>query len=174
MSAVAQHPQISDAHLRLLEKYANADPVRMLVNLLILKMLRNEVPGLMFAGDGPRTEILIRSADGYSQSPDWKPIPVPLERIHRRLTSMSNPPLPCWHKLPFWYRLSFQITERVDHWLWHPRLMERGKFEIWTTDASHWVDFKCQGSDIAAILRPLRGSEISLHARINDFAELME
>jgi hypothetical protein len=146
MSTIDLTSPLSRANLALLEKYANTGPVRKLVNLLILRMLLNKIPALIFARDGAKTKILIRAGDGYSQSPDWKPIPVSLHRIHRRLTFMAGPPLPCWHDFPLWYRLPFQFTERFDHWFWRPRPMEFGKFEIWTTDASYWVDFKADRS----------------------------
>lgn len=142
-----QNGDITAAHLALLTKLANADTARKATNLLICRMLEEAVPRLLLIRDGAITRIQARRGDSDWEAKEWSPLPFRLERIWRRLTFMSNPPLPWWHRLPLRYQLSFRITERIDHWFWRPTPRQEGRMEITVQNRSFWVSFKCTHSD---------------------------
>jgi hypothetical protein len=113
-------------------------------------MILKKVGSMVFIANGPATRVLARQGLSDSKPEEWPPIPVKLERIWRRLTFMSDPLPPWWHKVPFWHRLSFRITERLDHWFWHPPLQGEGRVEFFVYDQHHLrylVSFKSTEGD---------------------------
>jgi hypothetical protein len=138
--------RISSAHLALLERWANSDPDRKIVNLIIARMLQERVNKLWFIGDGSETRVQVRQheTDGIEE---WTATSVNLKRIWRRLTFMSSPPLPWWNQLPFWYSLSFHITERINRWFWHPSLRNEGRMEFVALNKPFTVTFRHTGNN---------------------------
>lgn len=133
---------ISPAHLALLTRWANADHTRKAVNILICRMAVEQVERLTFVAAGSETRILIQWRDSTSPPREWEPVPIDFGQIWRRLTFMASPPPPWWHRLPLWYWLWFQVTERIDRWFWRPLLQSDGRFEFICRNRPLEVSFK--------------------------------
>lgn len=133
---------MAPAHLALLAKWANAATTRKATNLLICRMLQEGVSRALLIRDGAITRIQVWRSDSDFEAEEWSPLASGLDRIWRRLTFMSNPPLPWWHSLPLWYRLPFRVSERIDRWFWRPPLRQEGHVEFIVQNRSFSVSFR--------------------------------
>jgi hypothetical protein len=139
---------ISPAHLASLTKWANSDPRSKAINLLIIQMIQEKVDRVIIVANRSECRVLVQRGDSSFKAEEWSPMPVDFEQIWRRLTLKSNSaPLPWWHQLPYWYWLSFRITERIDRWFWRPPLKGDGRMEFIVHNKPFVVSFKNTETD---------------------------
>ena len=118
------------------------DDARIAVNLLIFRMRMESIPRVSLVARDRKTAIAAHGGTGNQISEEWPPITVGLSPIRRCLTIMSNPPHFWWHRLPFWYQLPFEMSERIDELFWNPPPLATGHVEFFVNNEVCWVRFE--------------------------------